>query len=92
MGFFDGTPVPVPPQSRLFPLFLRPASPSGASTTSFILSRRQHPSFPRRSRSWFFRRSRGSSVGAGLTTRSSEQAPAFESSLFVELDFAGACR
>ena len=47
------------------------ASSSGQSVPPFVLSRRQRPSFPRRSRGWFpFVRS----VGAGLTMRSSEQA------------------
>ena len=63
MGFFEGEPVPVRPSSSVFPFFLRPASPSSASTASFSLSRRQGPSFPRRSPSLPLRRSRGPSVG-----------------------------
>ena len=44
----------------------------GQSVPPFTLSRRQRPSFPRRSRTSSFRRP-DRSVGAGLTTRSSEQ-------------------
>ena len=47
--------------------------PSGASSAPLVPPRRQHPSFPRRDHRPPFRRSRGRSVGAGLTTRSSEQ-------------------
>ena len=57
----------------MFPFFLRHVLSSGQSVSSVVLSRRQHPSFPRRSPRPSFPAVQKRSVGAGLTTRSSEQ-------------------
>ena len=46
MGFSDGEPVPVPPQSSVFPFALPARPPSGESVPPFVPSRRQRPPSP----------------------------------------------
>ena len=73
----------------VFPFLCHHVVPFGKPVPPLTLSRRHGPSFPRRSpRGFPFSRS----VGAGLTTRSSEQRLAGELPLNPMLDFASLCR
>ena len=93
-------PLPVASRLRLrattsrFPLgpTCQHVSPFGLSTASFPPSRRQRPSFPRRSPRWFLRRSRGPSVGGEPNHALQRTATGVPLFFVVEPCVAGACR